>query len=176
MEGRIWFQPVYGCGAGRFFPGVTGARLGGDVTKQAASCGSLALPSKPTLSIVPTIVKHFILGGEETSRTRVAVCSFAQLCVVRSPLPPNVRPVHSNLWAKLNLTWAELIIEIIIWKNNHKKRVLTTLFQYSTIVFEEPNRRPLLRLAWNKQDYNYLATFAHNSNEVLILDIRFIVH
>lgn len=44
--------------------------------------------------------------------------------------------------------------------------------EYSTIVFEEPNRRPLLRLAWNKQDYNYLATFAHNSNEVLILDIR----
>lgn len=39
--------------------------------------------------------------------------------------------------------------------------------EYSTIVFEEPNRRALSRLAWNKQDPNYLATFAQNSNEVL---------
>jgi len=44
--------------------------------------------------------------------------------------------------------------------------------EYSTIVFEEPTRKPLLRLAWNKQDHNYLATFAQNSNEVYILDIR----
>lgn len=44
--------------------------------------------------------------------------------------------------------------------------------EYSTIVFEEPNKKPLLRLEWNKQDYNYLATFPHNSNEVYILDIR----
>uniref|UniRef100_A0AC34R8H5 Uncharacterized protein n=1 Tax=Panagrolaimus sp. JU765 TaxID=591449 RepID=A0AC34R8H5_9BILA len=44
--------------------------------------------------------------------------------------------------------------------------------EYSTIVFEEPSRKPLLRLAWNKQDHNYLATFARGSNEVYILDIR----
>lgn len=31
---------------------------------------------------------------------------------------------------------------------------------------------PLLRLAWNKQDPNYLATFQLNSKTVLILDIR----
>lgn len=30
----------------------------------------------------------------------------------------------------------------------------------------------LLRLAWNKQDPNYLATFQMDSNSVLILDIR----
>ncbi|CAK5053806.1 unnamed protein product [Meloidogyne enterolobii] len=44
--------------------------------------------------------------------------------------------------------------------------------EYSTIVFEEPSRKPLLRLAWNKQDHNFLATFAQNSNEIFILDIR----
>uniref|UniRef100_A0A183BLU3 WD_REPEATS_REGION domain-containing protein n=1 Tax=Globodera pallida TaxID=36090 RepID=A0A183BLU3_GLOPA len=44
--------------------------------------------------------------------------------------------------------------------------------EYSTIVFEEPCKKPLLRLAWNKQDHNYLATFAQNSNEIYILDIR----
>lgn len=40
------------------------------------------------------------------------------------------------------------------------------------IVFEEPNRSPLLRLAFNQQDHNYLATFSHNSPEVFIIDIR----
>jgi len=44
--------------------------------------------------------------------------------------------------------------------------------EYSTIVFEEPNRKPLLRLAWNKSDHNYLATFARGSNEAYILDVR----
>uniref|UniRef100_A0A914VCP5 DDB1- and CUL4-associated factor 7 n=1 Tax=Plectus sambesii TaxID=2011161 RepID=A0A914VCP5_9BILA len=44
--------------------------------------------------------------------------------------------------------------------------------EHSTIIYEEPSRTPLLRLAWNKQDFNYLATFAQDSPEVIILDIR----
>lgn len=44
--------------------------------------------------------------------------------------------------------------------------------EHSTIIFEEPNRVPLLRLACNKQDHNYIATFAQDSNEVIILDVR----
>ena len=31
---------------------------------------------------------------------------------------------------------------------------------------------PLLRLCWNKQDPNYLATFLMDHNHVVILDIR----
>jgi WD repeat-containing protein 68 len=31
---------------------------------------------------------------------------------------------------------------------------------------------PLLRLAWNKQDSNYIATFQSDASSVLILDIR----
>jgi len=31
---------------------------------------------------------------------------------------------------------------------------------------------PLLRLSWNKQDPNYIATFQMNSSNVIILDIR----
>jgi len=38
--------------------------------------------------------------------------------------------------------------------------------EHSTIIYEEPSRTPLLRLAWNKQDFNYLATFAQDSTEV----------
>ena len=34
-------------------------------------------------------------------------------------------------------------------------------------------RRPLLRLAWNKQDSNYIATMPLDSTEIIILDIRF---
>ncbi|CAD5230342.1 unnamed protein product [Bursaphelenchus xylophilus] len=44
--------------------------------------------------------------------------------------------------------------------------------EYSMIVFEEPNRKPLLRLAFNQHDHNYLATFAQDSPEVYIIDIR----
>lgn len=45
---------------------------------------------------------------------------------------------------------------------------------HSTILFEfdRASFRPLLRLGWNKQDPNYLATFAIESTEVIILDVR----
>lgn len=38
--------------------------------------------------------------------------------------------------------------------------------EHSTIIYEDPTHTPLLRLAWNKQDANYLATMAMDSNEV----------
>ena len=38
--------------------------------------------------------------------------------------------------------------------------------EHSTIIYEEANHTPLLRLAWNKQDPNYLSTFALDSMEV----------
>lgn len=44
--------------------------------------------------------------------------------------------------------------------------------QHSTIVYEDPTRTPLMRLAWNKQDSHYLATFAECSPEVVIIDVR----
>ena len=44
--------------------------------------------------------------------------------------------------------------------------------QHSTIIYESPNLDPLLRLAWNKQDANYLATFMVDSQRTIILDIR----
>uniref|UniRef100_A0A0K0E8K9 WD_REPEATS_REGION domain-containing protein n=1 Tax=Strongyloides stercoralis TaxID=6248 RepID=A0A0K0E8K9_STRER len=44
--------------------------------------------------------------------------------------------------------------------------------EYSTIVYEDPNRTPLLRLSWNKQDPNYLATFSKDCYYVTILDVR----
>ncbi len=38
--------------------------------------------------------------------------------------------------------------------------------EHSTILYEDPKQHPLLRLAWNRQDPNYLATFAVDSSEV----------
>lgn len=38
--------------------------------------------------------------------------------------------------------------------------------EHSTIIYEDQLHTPLLRLAWNKQDPNYLATFALESPEV----------
>ncbi|XP_036595914.1 DDB1- and CUL4-associated factor 7-like [Trichosurus vulpecula] len=42
----------------------------------------------------------------------------------------------------------------------------------SSIVYQHPQRLPLLRLAWNKQDLNYLATLAMDSKEVVVVDLR----
>jgi len=44
--------------------------------------------------------------------------------------------------------------------------------EHSTIIYESPKFFPLLRLSWNKVDPNYLATFAVDSNNTVILDIR----
>jgi WD repeat-containing protein 68 len=42
----------------------------------------------------------------------------------------------------------------------------------STILYERQDFTPLLRLVWNKQDPNYLATIVMDSSSVTILDIR----
>ena len=41
--------------------------------------------------------------------------------------------------------------------------------EHSTIIYEDPQHTPLLRLAWNKQDPNYLATIAMDACDVIIL-------
>ena len=45
--------------------------------------------------------------------------------------------------------------------------------EHSTIIYEDPHHTPLLRLAWNKQDPNYLATVAMDACEVR-MDCRFL--
>jgi WD repeat-containing protein 68 len=44
--------------------------------------------------------------------------------------------------------------------------------EHSTIIYESPNLDALLRLEWNKQDPNFLATFMVDSRRTIILDIR----
>jgi WD repeat-containing protein 68 len=44
--------------------------------------------------------------------------------------------------------------------------------EHSTITYESEGLSPLLRLAWNKQDPNYLATILADSPKTIILDIR----
>lgn len=44
--------------------------------------------------------------------------------------------------------------------------------EHSTIMYETPQSTPLLRVSWNRLDSNYCATFAAESNQTLIIDIR----
>ena len=44
--------------------------------------------------------------------------------------------------------------------------------EHSTIIYETDKLEPLLRLEWNKQDPNYLATFQVDSLQTIILDVR----
>lgn len=55
----------------------------------------------------------------------------------------------------------------------------TIIYESATVASERgqeetsmPARMPLVRLAWNKQDPNYLATMALNSTEIIVLDVR----
>jgi len=41
--------------------------------------------------------------------------------------------------------------------------------EHSTIIYEDPQHSPLLRLSWNKQDPNYLATFSLDAVEVRVV-------
>lgn len=43
--------------------------------------------------------------------------------------------------------------------------------EHSTIIYEDPQHHPLLRLAWNKQDPNYLATMAMDAMEVHVVAV-----
>lgn len=43
---------------------------------------------------------------------------------------------------------------------------------HSTVIYETPQFKPLLRVCWNKLDTNYLATIPMDSTKVIILDIR----
>jgi hypothetical protein len=49
----------------------------------------------------------------------------------------------------------------------------TRSLEHSTILYETPDLTPLLKLAWNKQDPNYLATILTDSPKAIILDIRY---
>jgi WD repeat-containing protein 68 len=44
--------------------------------------------------------------------------------------------------------------------------------EHSTIIYEDSKQDPLLRITWNKQDTNYLATMLMDSPEIVVLDIR----
>ena len=44
--------------------------------------------------------------------------------------------------------------------------------EHSTIIYESPNLEALLRLQWNRQDSNYLATFQVDGRTTTLLDIR----
>lgn len=47
--------------------------------------------------------------------------------------------------------------------------------EHSTILYETPDLSPLLRLAWNKQDPNYIATIFTDLNKTIILDVRYVI-
>ena len=44
--------------------------------------------------------------------------------------------------------------------------------EHSTIIYERDDGTPLLRLTWNKQDPNYVATMMMDSKTIILLDVR----
>lgn len=57
--------------------------------------------------------------------------------------------------------------------NNTPKTTTNSDKEHSTIIYETPPPgQALLRLAWNKQDPRYMATFKAESSDAVVLDIR----
>jgi WD repeat-containing protein 68 len=44
--------------------------------------------------------------------------------------------------------------------------------EHSTILYETPDLSPLMRLVWNKQDPNYIATILTEANKTVVIDVR----
>lgn len=44
--------------------------------------------------------------------------------------------------------------------------------KHSSILYESAERKPLMRLSWNKLNPNYMATFSADSQQALLLDLR----
>lgn len=50
--------------------------------------------------------------------------------------------------------------------------LMSRSLEHSTILYESRDLAPLLRLSWNKQDPNYLATIHTDAHKAIIIDIR----
>jgi DDB1- and CUL4-associated factor 7 len=48
----------------------------------------------------------------------------------------------------------------------------TRSLDHSTILYETTDAQPLLRLAWNPLDNNYVACFGLDSDQIIIVDVR----
>ena len=46
------------------------------------------------------------------------------------------------------------------------------ILEHSTILYDSPDLAPLLKLAWNKQDPNFVACILADSPKAVVLDIR----
>ncbi|VDN17119.1 unnamed protein product [Gongylonema pulchrum] len=88
---------------------------------------------------------------------------------VKTQLIAHDRPVHDIKFSKINNGRDNFAT---VGADGSARLFDLRNLQHSTIVYEDPLRSPLMRLAWNKQDSHYLATFAQDSAEVVIVDIR----
>ena len=68
--------------------------------------------------------------------------------------------------------YVSLVVILLLCQMTQQCHALSTRhLEHSTIIYEDPQRSPLLRLSWNKQDPNYLATFSLDAMEVCFAHI-----
>jgi len=86
-----------------------------------------------------------------------------------------ILPFQNALLMDSLLLVAMAQVKTLVWLKEFKILFPVRMFdlrhlEHSTIIYEA--RRPLLRLAWNGMDPNYIATLAMDVTEVIILDVR----
>ncbi|CAD6193636.1 unnamed protein product [Caenorhabditis auriculariae] len=97
--------------------------------------------------------------------TNVGTTSFN----VKTQLIAHDKPVHDIAFSKINSGKDHFAT---VGADGSARMFDLRHLEHSTIVYEDPQKTPLMRLAWNKQEPCYMATFSQDSNEVAILDIR----
>uniref|UniRef100_A0A914LIG0 WD_REPEATS_REGION domain-containing protein n=1 Tax=Meloidogyne incognita TaxID=6306 RepID=A0A914LIG0_MELIC len=129
------------------------------------------------------------LDWNEVDSTLLATCSIDTTCTVwnvetvqqigqvkaiegsqKTQLIAHEKPVHDIAFAKLDSGGRDQFATA--GADGSVRLFDLRSLQHSTILYEDPEKRMLNHVAWNKREHTKLATVAHESFEVVILDIR----
>jgi WD repeat-containing protein 68 len=109
-----------------------------------------------------------------TDPNLIGTCSIDTTCTVwdisqkkvKTQLIAHDKEVYDFAWAK------DKDIFATVGADGSMRMFDLRSLDHSTIMYETPTGAPLLRLAWNKLDTNYAATFHLDGLTTIILDIR----
>ncbi|KAL7073485.1 hypothetical protein ACQ4LE_007027 [Meloidogyne hapla] len=129
------------------------------------------------------------LDWNEVDPTLIATCSIDTTCTVwnvetvqqigqvkaiegsqKTQLIAHEKPVHDIAFARLDNGGRDQFATA--GADGSVRLFDLRSLQHSTILYEDPEKRMLNHIAWNKREHTKLATVAHESFEVVILDIR----
>uniref|UniRef100_A0A914HH00 WD_REPEATS_REGION domain-containing protein n=1 Tax=Globodera rostochiensis TaxID=31243 RepID=A0A914HH00_GLORO len=115
------------------------------------------------------------LDWNEVDSTLVATCSIDTTCTVwniETSQPVGQAPTVKGMQKTQLIAHEKPVHDIAFTRLDNGRDQFATAGADGSIRLFDSERRMLNHLAWNKRDPTKLATVAHDSNEVVILDVR----